>query len=329
MSIFDRLQLVFQSPFAIVLYALFVCLLILIGTYLFLHFRQRNRDQFVYRFRKYFERVGEATRDYPVIGNPIADFWGRQTVVKNSDDEPLNCLALPPDLQSDSFLRRYETFSRAVEYPPIPNLALTIKELYNPGLILFFNGMFKEDGLPKVSLQNCFSDKRLTYDDHKNILKAISHALVALHERCSEEGEPLFHGFLMPRNIFLDLDTNHHVCDITISEAGLAYSVGTNQLRKRVSELQQGVLTIDRYHSFQLIDQIPYLAPELRSQKGEIGPAADFYTFGAIAAALCMQKRFIHEGHVDWEQIPQGWRSFVKSCLEEDPGKRPRVFSVS
>jgi tetratricopeptide (TPR) repeat protein len=111
-------------------------------------------------------------------------------------------------------------------------------------------------------------------------------------------------------------------------DAGIAFTFGPDIICNRLAHLRLGKHPIDRYCRNELMEQSVYLAPEQRTLGllNEVGSAADYYSFGALALALFGHKRFISLKDVDWTQIPSKWHPFLKACLEEKASNRPRDF---
>ena len=58
----------------------------------------------------------------------------------------------------------------------------------------------------------------------------MARALSRLHDLYAESGGRLYHGFLLPRSIVMDLDSGNRVNHLAIAEAGLAFAFGPQEV---------------------------------------------------------------------------------------------------
>jgi serine/threonine protein kinase len=79
-----------------------------------------------------------------------------------------------------------------------------------------------------------------------------------------------------------------------------------------------------------------YTAPEQRAVPREGGPASDIYAFGAclLAALLPERARAEDAPSLPWTEarragVPPALRAILRSCLDEDPAKRPTASALS
>jgi tetratricopeptide (TPR) repeat protein len=238
------------------------------------------------------------------------------------------CLIPPPDL-ADAFSRdRFRCFHREIDAQRPPLLASTLWRYERDVLVQIQGQLLHQNGRPLLHLNHYLTDKRLGRAYTEQILLQIARALAALHQLKADNGDSLFHGFLLPRCIFVDFDANRTLNSVVIADSGLAYSFGSKSIYDRLKRLREGSLPIEKFCANELLEQLPMLAPEQKDPERltRVSQASDFFTFGAIAVTLFMQQRFVSTDKVDWSLVPKEWHPFIKGCLQDDHCLRPKDF---
>jgi len=328
MNVLNRLRLIFDSDYGQLLVVLFGALLLLVLVYLFFLRRQKARDALAYYHQSHYEKANGLMREFLFVGKPQADFFGRQTVVKYQDGSHVLALVPPPDLSSEGVCTRFRFYHRALKHHPLPLFSRYPWTYDEEMLIVVQDQLIKKEGRLLPSLSEFLLDTRFGPADAELILLEISRALAALHDLTTEDGEHLYHGFLLPRTIFLGLDGKRHIDRIVIADHGLAFAFGAEKIAHRLRGLSEKKIFVEPYCAKTVLDEHVMLAPEQRDPQrfGEIGACSDFFAFGALAVTLLTKRPFSTVKDIAWADIPMKWRSFLKSCLEEETVQRPKDF---
>lgn len=328
MRLFQRFEHALGSHLGMVFIGLTAGLLALGLVYWFLVARQKRRDLFAYLYRSYYEKAQALATEFSFVGSHKADFFGRQTVVGFSKGGFGVCL-IPPPVWMDQQLRdRFRRFYRAKEHINIPGFAEVLWRADETVLGIIEGGLLDSRGRFLPTLRQYLFDKKLAATSREQILLEIAMALSRLHEQRDEQGNILYHGFLLPRSILVDIDPNHRVNRVVIAQGGLAFALGAEKFQQQLIELKEGRLPIEKYSAQELLEQMVLLAPEQKSvdRLVEVGPTSDFYTFGALAVTLLSQQRFVSADRIEWSRIPAHWVPFLQACLSDDVTMRPQDF---
>ena len=328
MTLLERLQIAYQSQIGTLLLGLLFFLALLGFCYWLLLLRQKKKDIYAYLFRAHYENAQLLAKELIVIGGYKSDFFGRQNVIQLPNGKRGIFLVPPPDLSSEEIRDKFRCFSRAIENLRLPLLAPYIWKQDRDNLSLVQGNLFQPDGRALLSMKHYLFDKKITDTDKEKILFNIARSLATLHDVQAEIGGFFYHGFLLPRSIFLDFDVTYNVRRIVLADTGLVFALGPERLHQRLNQLREGKLPIEKFYAHDLLEQISMLAPEQKNphQFDQVGPAADFFSYAALAIAMLTKRRFIHPQMVNWNDVPQRWRHFLKASLEEDPLKRPKDF---
>lgn len=320
MGLWERLQYAFVSPLGVVFFGLLLFLSLLMLIYWVLAIRQRRQDYYVYQHQIYYQKALSKVKDLKSMGSHQTDFFGRQTVVQFLDGSFGHCLIPPPELAKAAMRDRYRLVQQAVQaYGDV---------IDDEQLVILQKGTLRSDGLPLLNMKQILTDKRLVVSEREQLLFKVARRLRDLHQRLDSSGQPLYHGFLLPRNLLVNVDSDHQIQEVVVPNAGLAYVFGAEQICSRLTLLRTGQLPIDRFCANELLEQMPFLAPEQRSHTrlAEVGHPVDYYAFGAIALSLFGHKRFSSVKESDWTSVPEKWQPFLRACLEDLPANRPQDF---
>lgn len=330
MNFFHRLQMIYESSMGRLLFIFFILLFILTIIYIFLRLRQRANDLLAYQYQSHYEKVKTVLSSLNFVGKHKGDFLGRETVVKIDQDNYGVCLVPPPNLLEEASCGRFQRYHRLLQHQELPVFSRYAEVYDKDFLVVVQNGMVRGDGRLFPTLREYCLDRQLSIPDAELILLELARALSILHDNRTDQGESLYYGYLLPRSIFLSFDTSQRIDRITLSNHGIPFALGAPQLCKRLHALskKQIYTVMEEYYVKELLDEMIMLSPEQRDPKrvGEVGPLADVYSFGALAVMLFCGKRFEGRKKIENSKIPDRWRPFVISCLEEDPSKRPQDF---
>ncbi len=328
MSLVERFSLALQSHLGPLLAGLFLILSLLGAFYWLLVARQRKHDLLAYHFRAHYERALELSKELIFQDTHKADFFGRQTIVRLPQGEHGLCLIPPPDLNNAEVCDRFRCFWRATHFHQLPLFSQYSWKHDERLLVLVQNQLINRKGKRFLTLKHFLTDQRLLHVDREEILLEVARALARLHDLHAEFGGHIYHGFLLPRSIVIDLDSGNRVRHLAIADAGLAFALGPQRVCNRLEKLRQAKLPLERYCSHEILEQMAHLAPEQKkpNRLHDVGPSADFFAFGALAASLFTHQRFTTRNAIKWELIPEKWRPFVEACLSESPQDRPQDF---
>ena len=329
MNFADRMNLALQSQVGTIFIGLIVFLIILGLIYWMMSLRQKKRDILAHLHNSHYQKAKSRATSFDFIGSHKADFFGRQTAVRFKDGSVGLCLIPPPELSEEDVRERYRFFQRAVQQHPLPLLAPHIWKCDDKILILVQGSLLQKEGKFLLNIKHYLKDQRLRETDKERILLEVARALDALHGLHAENGEGLYHGFLLASSLFLEYDGSKTLRRIVLADAGMPFAVGPLKLYQRLLTLREGKLPIEKFRANELLEQIGMLAPEQRDLKHlhEVSPASDFYSFGALAVFLFTERNLNEVKGINWKKIPQKWHSFIKSCLESDTNKRPKSFA--
>ncbi len=328
MNLYHRWEMAYQSPLGSLFIVLVLFLAILGIVYGVLRNRKRKRDLLAYLNQSYYEMAEQAAKGWNFSKRHRADFFGRETAVKYSKGQVGVALIPPPDLGGSEVANRFRIFQRALPEESLPLMARYIWTSTQEAFVLVQADILRADGTPLLHLTHYVKDKRLMVVDKEQILLNVARAIAALQELKAENGEALYHGFLLPRSIYLDLDPHSRVNRLVISHAGLPFAIGPEKIWKRLQQLRIGKLPIEPHCARELLEQLHMLAPEQKDPQRlqEVGPAADFFAYATLALLLFTGKSYAPLKEIEWTRVPEKWHPFLKACLEENPQLRPKSF---
>lgn len=177
---------------------------------------------------------------------------------------------------------------------------------------------------------------RLSEEEIFNLLMQLASALDYAHQMKNEEGEALAHLSLRPSNILVTEKAGQ--LRFMLTDFGLHRILGSSHVLKKILEGFSGDWDSDDPSVRQTIlnFKIAYqcMAPEQRDPmivfsdaKVNFGPAADVYSFGAIAYYLLCGE--FPEGVFELPSLRcsdlcYNWDRMIMSCLSMKPAKRPK-----
>ena len=328
MSVLDRLRLGWETHLGTLVIALVIVLAVLAATYWLLVLRLRRKDLLASKFRAHYEAANELLSTYwKPIGAHKAEFFGRQTIVGQEGQKGL-CTVPPPALVDTEILDRFRCFSRAIEGQAVSHRAPLLWHEDQQSFILVEGGLLDAQGRLLPSLKHRLFDKKWSLAAREEVLLELARTLGQIHDCKAELGGDCYHGFVLPRSIYLDIDAENRVNRWVIAHTGIAFAIGPEKLCERLDSLRAGSMPIEKYCAREVLEQAVMLAPEQRDPESfeRVGPSADFYAFGALAVTMLTQQKFTDPSDVKWENCPDQWRPFLQACLETIPGRRPKEF---
>jgi tetratricopeptide (TPR) repeat protein len=330
MDIMLRIHTMFSSTHGKLIFILFVILITLTITYIFLRLKQKTTDLLAYRHHAYYDKAKKLILDYTDVGRNHADILGRQSIVQCDDDSYALCTIPPPSMLTKVSLERFQRYHQAIHHLSLPLFTHYVHVHADSGvLITIERDLIHRDKHPLPTLQEYLLDKSFTDADAELILLEITRALATLHELTTSSGERLYYGLLLPRYISLHLDSTRRIDKIVLAHHGLAFAIGPQHIHSRLTTIRDGGDTaIDKQYLQELQEHYHLLAPELRSETRlhEVGPSSDFYAFATLAITLFTGAVFTNDKDIAWASIPRPWHSFLQACLHDTPGQRPKDF---
>lgn len=331
MNFVHRLQIIYHSSIGKLLLAFFGIIVVLIVVYIVLRLRQKSVDALAYRYESYFEKANKALSSFTVAGRHIADLFGRQTVIRKEENAPYELsLVVSPDTIDEASCERYRSYHRAICTLSLPVFTQYTWTYDKDMLITVQKGLVKDNGRLLTTLKEYSLDRKFGQADAELILMEIARALASLHECKTGHGQGLYYGYLLPRAIHLSFDPNKRIERIVLPDHGIPFALGGKAFAKVINSISK-----DKKHPFleelvvnDILQDIHMLAPEQRNpeRSHEVGPAADFFSFGALAVSMLTEKNFRSPKEVDWKAVPSKWVSFLQECLQDAVAARPKDF---
>lgn len=328
MNILDRIQLALQTPLGGLLIGLVIFLIILGVAYWILIIRQRSKDILAYLYRSHYERAERQAKGLRFNEIHKADLFGRQSVVQMENGSYGLCLIPPPELSKEKVRERFHYCSQTLCNSAPSIIAPYIWKYDADVWILVQGGIIQSNGRTLSSLKSHLKDQRLKEIDRERILLELARTLNFLHGLDTEVGENLYHGFLLPTTLFLDFDRQQNISRLVLADTGIAFSLQPLQVFRQLSALREGKLAIDKFRANELLEYIPMLAPEQRElpRLHEVNHTSDYYSFGSLAVLIFTDQKIRNLHEINWSAIPHKWHPFLKSCLQNDPKRRPKSF---
>ena len=333
MNIQHRFELAFGSQLGVILFALMIALCLLLALYWALTRQKHKIDSIAFEHKSYFTQAEELASLFAFASTHKLDFFGRQTIVKSKQDGSYALCTIPSPLHGDLASReRFQRYHRATQHQKIPLLSELIWKHDQDSLVIIQDKIIRKSGRLRIGLSEYLLDHRLGVADCELVLLELSLALAKLHDIATESGEGLYHGFLLPRSLYLGLDSQKRITRLVVADAPFAISFGSERLYEMIQEVKQEKADVksDMEHTSRqtLLKQLPMLAPEQQSPEGlsRVGPPCDFFAFGALAVTLFTHHPFSSPEDIIWKDVPPAWQAFLKKCLEFTPSNRPQDF---
>ncbi len=242
-------------------------------------------------------------------------FFGRVSLVRRvGTDEHGLCLFPSPHFVDKEVCNRFTEYATSVTKQPIEGMAPLLWWRSDHKLIGFVQeGLVREDGHLRMTLREYLLDRSLEPHQMEGILLSIAHVLRKLHER------GFFHGWLLPRSLYVICDQERLIQGICVADGGLAYALGAEKVYAQLQRLKAREIGMDAYRRHRLLNELVHLSPEQQQKErlSQVGPASDLYAFGSIGARLFSEAPLYGAGEVDWNVVPEKWRTFFQACIAE------------
>ncbi|MEC7840481.1 MAG: tetratricopeptide repeat protein [Chlamydiota bacterium] len=326
----EKFQMAYQTELGTVFLVLMFFLVVLSGLYLYLKMRQKEQDNLRYQFNSYYDSAERIAKDFQFSEKHLVEFFGRETIVQvKYKQKPAVCVIPPPNLATEEIRSRFQAFQRAFDNDDFHVFAPCEWSNTNYSFIVIQGNLLHDDGRKLLSINKYLRDGKITDADKEKVLLELARALARLHERTTENGVKLYHGFLTSRSVLVDIDASHQLKRIVVANLGLSFAFGPNVMQERLKGIKSGKIKIDKWMTQELVDQMTMLAPEQLDPErtSEVGTPCDFFAFAALAVSVFTEQKFKGRDQVDWDSISEKWAPFLQNCLHNKPSDRPRDFN--
>lgn len=304
---------------------LLLILLVVLGILLYFLFVKKNgtKENVVSVDEEHYLEGEELLRREGITfaGAASAGFFGKMSVVRRvGTDEHGLCLFPAPDLVDEKSCRRFTQYAEALSRHPIEGIAPFRWWRADHNFIGVVQGeLVRSNGHIRMTLREYLLDRTLNQREKEGTLLAIAHVLKSLH------AQGLYHGWLLPRSLFVALTPERIIRGIRVADGGLAYAFSQAQVYERLQLLHARETGMDAYRRHRLLNELVHLSPEQKKKDGHVGPESDFYAFGSLAARLFSEAPLWGSAEIDWDKVPEKWRTFLQACLSDN---RPTSFDA-
>ncbi len=328
MNILDRFQEAFKTPLGDLLIFLVVTALTLSFFYLYFWAKFTKSRRLLLKYHLHFKKVEKQLKEVAFLEMGQADFWGKSQTVTLADGKFGKSLIFYPELSSEDTIYRFRNYHMALQQADTEYFPKNRFFIQNNLLVNVETQYIKRDGKSLINLSHLCLEPTFTTAEKELFLMDLAHTLQALHQIQTEEGEALYHGFLLPHSFYLTLDLVKKITHTFLAYHGCAFAIGPELFNSWLQKVLKGQLVIDSQLKKELERFLFILAPEQKqlSSSREVSFQTDFYSFGALAAYFFTESSFQDVKKVDFDQIPSEWRVFVRECLNENPLDRPQNF---
>lgn len=325
-----RIGLALKTPlFGSVLLFLTFLFCSLLFFYLLLWLKQKADTHLVFRLEKYFSRAEDLLAPFKLSGTHSWHLLGKKALVEASATQYGIAVIPLPNLVDDKMTLKFCDFQERISQSHFSLFANMGYQVQGNCMVSVQRKLVRESGRLLQNLWDFRLDRVLTLSENEKLLLELAKNLNHLHTLISEEGKPLYHGFLLPNSLYLQEDASKCISHFVLAYHGFIYAIDPFKLFKRMTQIKKHKLpTLELAHRQEWLLQLNFLAPEQRDSKQLhlVGPASDFYAFGCLVSWLFNQKSKRFPPLDDLSHIPQIWRKFAQKCLAKDPKNRPQDF---
>lgn len=328
MNLFTRLQVALQTPLGDLLIFLVLCTLVVSFFYLYFWLRFAKSKNPMLRHTGAFKMTERALKEITFIDLGVADFFGKSQIVALADGRFAKSLIFYPELTTKLSYQRFRNYHAALHQKEGSSFPKNLIHERANLLVDIETQYVKRDGKSLINFAHFAKDPAFTLAEKEHFLMDLAHRLQALHETHTEQGEPLYHGFLLPQSFYLTVDMVKRITQMFVAYHGCAFSIGKEALSHWLEQVLTEKITIDPEVKEQIKEYAFILAPEQvqRNTPHEMGQPSDFYSFGALAVYLFTGEGFSEPSKINYDQIPHEWKPFIQECLHENPLDRPQNF---
>ena len=319
MEFSDKIQLALDTPigsFLIFISTSFICLLII---YLSLSLRQRKHNSLVLFYQENIQALKKLHPSYEFSKQGTSTPFGKlipitQKTTKNASQ----CLLIDPKLFNNDIHTKFLSYISLSEDFFLSH-TVSYEDLNVKPLSVIVHGLWTPNQKKLISCHELLMDKKLSHIQAQHLTLEIASFLSKLHKTKDSTGSSLFHGFLCPLTLMINLNINFSIESFKFSFTGLPYALGKdfqfliNKYKKTPSK------SLNHFEK-DLVSQLDFFAPEyfLESLQENIGSHSDVYSFAKLILFL------FSSSNDSMENIPNPWKLFIKKCLDPVPSNRPK-----
>lgn len=328
MDIIFRFQQALQTPLGDLLVFLVITTLTLSFFYLYFWARFKKSRNTLLKYYSEFKRVQKRLKEITFIEMGQADFFGKSQIVSFADGKFGKSTIFYPELCSEGTIHRFRNYHLALQQNDQGCFPKNQVLVQNNLLVNIETQYIKRDGKSLINFANFCSDSSFTISEKEFFLMNIAHTLEALHQTKTVEGEPLYHGFLLPQSFYLTVDMVKRIAQTYLAHHGCVFALGPERFNAWLHQILKGRITIDSKIKKELEAFLFICSPEQKNLNSvrEVSTLSDFYSFGALSVYLFTGSDFKDPKKINFELLPAEWRFFVKECLNENPMDRPQNF---
>lgn len=330
----DRLVWGWHSPLGTLFVLVATALLSLLILYLFWNYQKKKQDPLLFAHPQYYAKLIELLKERKLrlaSSIPYYSLFGREWKVLSSEGFWHYLCAPPPSLLNREISNRWNRFCQWMTHHPHA-LFPKVSSLCTEEIWFFISGqeIFSDGSLP-ITAEEYLLDHKLSISKTEQILLEIARGLAHLHEKSLDRGEKMYHGYLLPETLLFAFDETEEVSHWQIRFLGVPFALGGEKMYSLLNQVQKNYhCPLSGQKRKRLLSFLDHLAPEQREKGGnlQLSPAVDFFSFGALAYFLFTGHPFTEskQKQLSESRIPSKWHSFLNSCLEREPQKRPRSF---
>lgn len=328
MDILSRFQEALKTPFGDLLTFLIITTLTLTFFYLYFWARFKRSKYTLLKYYYPFKRVEKKLSHLTFVEMGQADLFGKNQVVALADGSYGKSILFYPELSTVEVIARFRNYHLTLSQSDAHYFPKNQISVQHEILVNVETQYMKRDGKSLINFAHFCDDKSFTIADKEYFLINLAHTLEALHQLRSENGEPLYHGFLLPQSFYLSVDLMQRITNTYLAYHGCVFALGSELFHQWLFKVLKGRITIEPKLKQQLEKFAFILAPEqkrLNSYK-LVNPLSDVYSFGALAVYIFTESTFTDVSSINFDAIPSDWRPFIKECLNENPSNRPQNF---
>ncbi len=316
----------FMTPAGDLLLFLLGCIAISLCCYLYFWVRFARQKDLTRCHWQEFKRTEKVLSNFQFIGLSTTDFFGKKQIVSLSDGRYGRCLIFYPEITDEGLCKRFEEYHLLLKSQSHSFFPENMIQMANQHLVNTETQFVKANGETLINFAQNNLDKKLSDAEKEHFLIDLAYMLEALHDLKTNAGESLYHGFLLPSSFYFSINFVQKITHTYLSDYGCAFAMGSDKFNFWLNGFFQGKYIVDSMVKKQLMEYQFIFSPEQRQKGKSITSATDFYSYAALAVYIFTQKGFESISDINWQQIPKGWRVFLKQCLNENPENRPINF---
>jgi tetratricopeptide (TPR) repeat protein len=317
MEFSDKINLALDTPlgsFLMVISTSFASLLVI---YLFLSIRQKQHDTFVFHNLQAIKELKKLHSAFLFSEHGTNTPFGRLIpITHKTNKNRLQCLFFNPQLFNKNAQKKLQNYLLLTDSSSFEHV-MTYEDLSFQPFSVIVKGAWAQKKL--TSCHELLMDRNLSAIQSQHLLLELASFLSKLHKTKDNQGKSLFHGFLCPLTLMINLSPNDSINTFKFSFPGIAYALGKDG-QTLISQYKKKPPKVPNSFEKQLLNQLDFFAPEyfLDSLQKDTGAHSDVYSFAKLAQYL------FSSSCNSFKNIPESWLPFIKQCLDPISDNRPR-----